>query len=122
MFHDYVVHGRTEAVNAAGNGTKAAAGLYRTVLPAAAHGPVRPARRHQRSGALPISADIFSLRIAEADLFYARQKASTTGHVPHPAPACRMLWNKQFADFNVAWLNGDPRAAAARKPQARPQL
>ena len=42
-FHDYVVHGRTEAVNAAGNGTKAA-GLYqRTVpLPAAFTASVRP--------------------------------------------------------------------------------
>ena len=39
-FHDYVVHGRTEAVNAGGNGTKAA-GLYLRTVPARSSVTVR---------------------------------------------------------------------------------
>ena len=112
-FHDYVVHGRTEAVNAAGNGTKAA-GLYLRTVPARSSVTVRVRLRagDQRSGAFVDFDDIFSQRIAEADLFYAaRQKGIDDEDM------CRiqrqafagMLWNKQFYDFNVRqWLNGDP--------------
>ena len=112
-FHDYVAHGRTEAVNAAGNGTKAA-GLYLRTVPARSSVTVRVRLRagEQRSGAFADFDDIFSQRIAEADLFYAaRQKGIDDEDM------CRiqrqafagMLWNKQFYDFNVRqWLNGDP--------------
>ena len=100
-------------MNAAGNGTKAA-GLYLRTVPARSSVTVRVRLRagDQRSGAFVDFDDIFSQRIAEADLFYAaRQKGIDDEDM------CRiqrqafagMLWNKQFYDFNVRqWLNGDP--------------
>jgi hypothetical protein len=112
-FHDYVVHGRTEAVSAGGNGTKAA-GLYLRTVPGRSSVTVRVRLRagDQRSGAFVDFDDVFSQRIAEADLFYAaRQKGIDDEDM------CRiqrqafagMLWNKQYYDFNVRqWLNGDP--------------
>src|SRR5262249_38551417 len=73
-FHEYVVHGRTDAVNPAGTGTKAAA-LYRLDVPAGeartvrlrltADGEVRP----DPFG--PTFDATFAARIAEADAFYA---------------------------------------------------
>ena len=52
-FHDYVVHGRTDAVNPAGNGTKAA-GLYLRTVPERGSVTVRVRLRagEQRSGGL----------------------------------------------------------------------
>ena len=91
----------------------------RRTLPADGSGPRQrdgpgPAAR-RRAAQRPAFADfddIFSQRIAEADLFYAaRQKGiddEDMRRIQRQAFA-GMLWNKQFYDFNVRqWLNGDP--------------
>src|SRR6187200_975485 len=71
-FHDYVIHGRTEAVNAGGNGTKVA-GLYLRTVPARSSVTVRVRLRagDQRVGAFVGFDDVFSRRIAETESFYA---------------------------------------------------
>ena len=93
-FHDYVVHGRAEAVNPAGEGTKIA-GLYRT------HGACPRQHCRSRRGYAPASTTpdalidldgIFSSRIAEADAFYAElaEGHRRRGHAAHTAPSlCR---------------------------------
>src|ERR1700716_2175883 len=112
-FHDYVVHGRTEAVNAGGNGTKAA-GLYLRTAPARGSVTVRVRLRggDQRGGAFIGFDDIVRQRIAETDFFYAaRQKGIVDEDMRRiqRQPFAGMLWNKQFYDFNVRqWLNVDP--------------
>ncbi len=112
-FHDYAVHGRTEAINAAGEGTKVA-GLYARTL--AAHGSITIRIRLQtgapRADAFADFDDIFTRRIAEADAFYAALQKGIDDEdlrlIQRQAFA-GMLWNKQYYDFNVQrWLEGDP--------------
>jgi hypothetical protein len=112
-FHEYVVHGRTEAVNAAGKGTKAA-GLYLRAVPGRGSITVRIrlCAGDPRAGAFIGFDDVFSRRIAETDAFYAaRQKGiadEDMRRIQRQALA-GMLWNKQFYDLNVReWLDGDP--------------
>jgi hypothetical protein len=110
--HDAVVHGRTEAVNSIGTGTKAAA-HYALRL-----GPGSPAqielrlssRRHERPFA--DSTEIFARRQAEADAFYhgfgPEDMSEDARRVQRQAFA-GLLWSKQFYRFDVAtWLDGDP--------------
>jgi hypothetical protein len=112
-FHDYVVHGRMDAVNPGGNGTKAA-GLYLRTVPERGSVTVRVRLRAGEQGK-PAFTDfdaIISRRLSETDLFYAaRQKGISDEdmrRIQRQAFA-GMLWNKQFYDFNVRqWLNGDP--------------
>ena len=112
-FHEYVVHGRTEAVNAGGNGTKAA-GLYLRTVPARSSVTVRVRLRTgaQRTGAFIGFDAVFSRCIAETDAFYAARQTNVADEdmrrIQRQAFA-GMLWNKQFYDFNVRqWLDGDP--------------
>ena len=112
-FHDYVVHGRMDAVNPGGNGTKAA-GLYLRTVPERGSVTVRVRLRAGEQGgpAFTDFDDIISRRLSETDLFYAaRQKGISDEdmrRIQRQAFA-GMLWNKQFYDFNVRqWLNGDP--------------
>jgi hypothetical protein len=112
-FHDYVVNGRAEAVNPAGEGTKTA-GLYRRTVPARGHIVVRVRLRagEHHPDALIDLDDIFSSRIAETDAFYADLQKDIADEdmrrIQRQAFA-GMLWSKQFYDFNVReWLDGDP--------------
>jgi hypothetical protein len=112
-FHDYVVHGRTEAVNAAGEGTKAA-GLYlRTIPPGGASTiRVRLSAGERRADAFLDFDDVFTRRIAEADTFYGAFQKDVVDEdlrrIQRQAFA-GMLWNKQYYDFYVRqWLDGDP--------------
>ena len=106
-FHEYVVHGRVEAVNPARTGTKAAA-LYELGIPA----------EDSRTVCLrlcPNGADdagdverLFEARIAEADQFYASITPPDTP--PEAAVVMRqalasMLWSKQYYFFDLdRWL------------------
>jgi hypothetical protein len=112
-FHDYVVHGRMDAVNPGANGTKAA-GLYLRTVPERGSVTVRVRLRpgEQAGPAFTDFDDIVSRRRSETDMFYAaRQKGISDEdmrRIQRQAFA-GMLWNKQFYDFNVRqWLNGDP--------------
>jgi hypothetical protein len=114
-FHDFIVHGRSAAVNPAGVGTKAAA-LYRVEIPAGASRTIR----------LRLTADTelapdplgerfdttFQARIDEADAFYAARIPAALSEdersVMRQAYAT-LLWSKQFFHYDVrAWLEGDP--------------
>jgi hypothetical protein len=123
-----VVHGRAEAVNPAGVGTKAAA-QYRRVIDPGATAVVRlrlsgdgrwemGAREPLPNSHLlsPISFSgfdaIFSQRLAEADAFYAALQPANLDddlRLIQRQAFAGMLWSKQFYYFDIAeWLRGDP--------------
>jgi hypothetical protein len=114
-FHEYVVHGRTDAVSPHDRGTKAAA-AYRLALAGGASATLE--LRLWGDGAEPREAfgDDFALtfetRRREADAFYAaRLPAAAT---PAERQVLRqgyagLLWSKQFYCYVVRdWLAGDP--------------
>jgi hypothetical protein len=124
-FHEYVIHGRTEAVNPAGTGTKAAA-HYRLEIPARSSVTVRARLTAERDAPpRPFGQgfdQVFALRREEADEFYAL-------HLPDDATDeerrvirqayAGLLWSKQFYYFVVRdWLQGDP-AQPAPPPERR---
>jgi hypothetical protein len=106
-FHDYVVHGRGDAVNAERTGTKAAA-HFRMRVPAG--GSATLSLRLAADG--DVGADPFDQRIAEADEFYdsliSRDMVEPARHITRQAYA-GLLWTKQFYYYSVSdWLEGDP--------------
>jgi Mannosylglycerate hydrolase MGH1-like glycoside hydrolase domain len=112
-FHEYVIGGRAEAVNPAGQGTKAA-GLYRRLVPAGGSVIVRVRLRagEHGAGALPDGDGIFQQRIAETNVFYASRQGDIgdedTRRIQRQAFA-GLLWSKQYYHFDVRrWLDGDP--------------
>ena len=114
--NDYVVHGRSEAVNPALVGTKAAAD-YDLLLAAGEKRIIRlrltnkqPVTPHLAFGAE--FEQIFSQRQREADEFYAEvipeDLSPDANNVMRQALA-GMLWSKQFYHYEVVkWLEGDP--------------
>ncbi len=114
-FHDYVVHGRTEAVNPDGVGTKAAA-LYRLAIPAGESRVVRlRLTAEAETGAEPCGAAFdatFQRRIDEADAFYGARIPATLDRAERGVMRqafASLLWSKQFFHYDVrAWLEGDP--------------
>jgi hypothetical protein len=115
-FHDYVVNGRTDAVNPDEEGTKAAA-YYQLSIPAAgqvtfqlrlcAEAEATP----QPFG--PAFDQVFADRLREADDFYAARFTGRMGeqesHVARQACA-GLLWTKQFYYYVIKeWLAGDPK-------------
>jgi hypothetical protein len=121
-FHSYVVDGKHDAVNPARRGTKVA-GLYERSVPAGGNITIKVRLRagepvQNRFGSFD---NIFAIRQAEADAFYAAQQARVTNEdmrrVQRQAFA-GMLWSKQFYYYDVAeWLDGDP--AQPPPPDAR---
>ncbi len=118
-FHEYVVHGKGDAVSPARRGTKAAA-LYRLTIPAGksvsidlrlfetVHTPARPLG--------PEFGGILRQRREDADEFLASRVSSrlTTEErgVARQAYA-GLLWSKQFYHYVVPhWLEGDPAQPA----------
>ena len=124
--NDRIVHGRLEAVNPAGQGTKAAA-HYRLEVPAG--GQVELRLRLSDKGPLELRAhgpfdqfdETFALRLKEADEFYAgiipSHLSDDARHVMRQAFG-GLLWSKQFYHYVVKdWLEGDP--AQPRPPASR---
>jgi Mannosylglycerate hydrolase MGH1-like glycoside hydrolase domain len=108
-FDDYVVHGRTEAVNPARTGTKAAA-LYVLDIPAETSLAVR-LRLCPAGAASTDDADVvrlFAARVAEADQFYASITPSSTSAAEAAVmrqALASMLWSKQYYFFDLdRWL------------------
>jgi hypothetical protein len=119
-FHEYVVHGRVEAVNPALTGTKAAA-RFRLVL---AGGETRRLRlrltpRRYGRAADPFAGEferVFQQRRKEADEFYAsvlpRGLSADARNVARQALG-GLLWSKQYYHYEVRrWLDGDPTQPA----------
>jgi hypothetical protein len=120
--NDYVVHGRSAAVNPSRFGTKASARYALSLAP----GETKTVRlrlgRPGRSAAFDSGFDrVFADRIREADEFYSTvipsDLAADSRNVMRQAFA-GMLWSKQFYHYVVRdWLSGDP--AAPPPPQER---
>jgi hypothetical protein len=114
-FHDYVIDGRTEAVNPAGTGTKAAA-HYRLTVPSGKAVSLRMRlTAESEAGKQPIGKEFDRLmadRLAEADEFFASRQPE--GMSAEERSVSRqgyagLLWSKQFFHYVVKdWLEGDP--------------
>ncbi len=129
-FHDYVIGGKTAAVNPKRTGTKVAA-YYQFEIPAGQEVVVKArlsavAVGDDRGGSkgMPRSASaatglgkdfdqIFADRIREADEFYAaRLPANLSAEERRVARQgyAGLLWSKQFYHYIVRdWLDGDPQ-------------
>lgn len=112
--NDYIVQGRSEAVNPEKTGTKAAA-CYRFTVGAGETCEVRLRLTRWPTISEPLGASfdrIFRTRKQEADDFYAAYvpdgASEDLKNIQRQAFA-GMLWCKQFYHYNVAtWLDGDP--------------
>jgi len=122
--NDFIVHGRTAAVNERGAGTKAAVRFHQIVGP-----HERVEFRLRLSAAAPDTIgrpflyfdDLFAARLAEADEFYASLTPMSAGsdlsRIVRQAMA-GMLWSKQYYSFDLTrWLreHGADRSAALVK-------
>ena len=113
-FHEYVVHGRKEAVNPAQEGTKAAA-HYRLQVPPGESVVLRLRLRDGDGAAKPLGQAFdraFTRRQRDADEFYATVIPASLGddarNVMRQALA-GMLWSKQWYHYDLRrWLQGDP--------------
>jgi hypothetical protein len=135
-FHEYVVHGRTDAVNPQNTGTKFAAHHVLEIEPGASQvvrlrlsavagrGEASSGRdgAPERPGStLPATAfvnfdEIFGQRVKEADEFYdAVIPSEMDGDAKKVARQgyAGLLWSKQFYHYSVReWLSGDPAQPA----------
>ena len=114
-FHEYVIHGREEAVNPAREGTKAAA-VYRRLVPAGGKIVLRLRLTAESEWTgKPFGSQFSNIvrdRIREADAFYAEriepEAAAERKRVARQAYA-GLIWSKQFFHYVVSeWLEGDP--------------
>ncbi|HEV8357984.1 MAG TPA: hypothetical protein VGQ17_14625 [Gemmatimonadales bacterium] len=111
-FHERVVRGDEAAVNAAGQGTKAAA-WYRTGIPAGGSAVFR-LRLIGGAHAAPFDGfdAVVEARRAEADEFYAELQqgiADPDARLVQRQAFAGMVWSKQFFHYDVSqWLEGDP--------------
>jgi len=118
-FHEYVIHGRKDAVNPKGVGTKAAA-LYRLTIPAHDEVVLRLRLTGAGEAGSPRFSEefdaVFAARIAEADAFYAARMPEGIGEEEKRVARqgyAGMLWSKQFYHYVVKdWLEGDPAQPA----------
>jgi hypothetical protein len=110
-FHDYIVSGVSEAVNPAGEGTKAGA-HYQFTVPA--HGSVEVRLRLSSGEHRRPFADfggVLSARIREANEFYGQLQRDFTdedARLVQRQALAGMTWSKQFYFYDVRpWLKGD---------------
>jgi Glycosyl hydrolase family 63 C-terminal domain len=120
-FHDYVIRGRNDAVDA-NKGTKAAA-IYRRSVPAGDSSTIRVRLSPGETRATPFSdfERILRLRKLEADRFYAQLQSKIADEdlrlIQRQALA-GMLWSKQYFHYDVTeWLGGD--ATQPKPPKSR---
>jgi hypothetical protein len=119
--HEAIVHGRTDAVNPDGIGTKAAAHYRLSIAP----GATEVIRLRLTGGEVAFDdfERVFARRIQEADAFYAAihppALSEDERRVQRQALA-GLIWSKQFYYFEVGeWLEGDPAQPAP--PEERRQ-
>ncbi len=110
-FHEFIVNGKTDAVNPQRVGTKMCA-HYQLEIPAGGSREIK-LRLARKTAGKPFDDfdEIFSDRIAEADLFYSELQTGLTDpdlQLIQRQAFAGMIWSKQFYHFNVRkWLNGD---------------
>jgi hypothetical protein len=111
--NDFLVHGETNAVSPAREGSKCGL-LHRLALPPGGGAVVRLRLRPAAEGAAPFDDfdAVMAERIDEADEFYAalqRGIADPERRLVQRQALAGMLWSKQFYYFDVRqWLAGDP--------------
>ena len=114
-FHSYVVAGKSDAVNPAGVGTKAAAHYVLAIAPGAEAIIRLRLRPDGESSPAPLSHAfdaVFAARAREAEVFYDALVPSAA--TPDERAVARqayagLLWTKQFFNYVVRdWLDGDP--------------
>src|SRR5205823_8222924 len=111
--NDAVVNNRTDTVNPAQVGTKAAAHYAFTVAPGATQTVVLRLSDGRLADPFADAEQVLALRQAEADAFYnhqfgAQAMSEDQRRVQRQAFA-GMLWSKQFYFYEVQeWLEGDP--------------
>ena len=111
---EFIVHGRQEAINPEGRGTKVA-GVYHRAVPAGGSVVVRLRLQlgaGESSGFVGFDT-LVEQRRQEADAFYAALQAGITDadmRLVQRQAFAGLLWSKQFYYFDVGeWLDGDPR-------------
>src|SRR5262252_6072169 len=107
-FHEYLIAGKTAAVNPAKTGTKAAA-HYVLDVPAGGSRVVRLRLSPQaNANAFQTFDSVFSQRLVEADEFYQRitpKSFNEDERRVHRQALASMLWSKQFYYFDLdRWL------------------
>jgi hypothetical protein len=110
-FHEYVVSGKTGAVNPARAGTKAAA-HYLAAVPSGGNELFR-LRLTQEGQEFPGDFDdVMEARRAEAEEFYSelqRELSDEDERRVQRQALAGMIWSKQFFYYDIPqWLNGDP--------------
>ncbi|MBI2682204.1 MAG: glucosidase [Acidobacteriales bacterium] len=123
-FHEFIIHGKTDAVNPERKGTKAAARFSMTLKP----GEERKFRLRFTNELWsdddkdPLGKDfsaVFAARKAEADEFYATVIPATLtadGKNVMRQALAGMLWSKQYYHYEAErWLEGDPAQPAPPK-------
>ena len=126
-FHDYVVHGRTDAVNPGGQRDEGGGALSRSTFPRGARSTLRlrlsmprAKRRRSRSARSSIrsSPSGFARRTSSTRTAFPGRTRRRGAQVARQAYA-GLLWTKQFYHYVVSdWLDGDPEQPpppAARK-------
>jgi len=125
-FHDYVVQGRADAVNAKGIGTKAAP-HYILNIPAGDSQAVNLRLfADDETPSPPFGAtfdQVFDTRIREANDFYSAVGLARLNHDESNVVRqgyAGLLWSKQFYHYIVQdWLNGDPILPPKSRYQGR---
>jgi hypothetical protein len=122
-FHEYVIHGRAEAVNPKGEGTKAGV-LYRLSIPAGGERTLRLRLSERAAGAFGAAFDrVFEDRIQEADAFYESRLSGTASFDERSVARqgyAGLLWSKQFYHYVLRdWVKGDPAHPAPPESRTR---
>lgn len=112
--HNYVVNGKTNAVNPNDIGTKMSACYNKVIKPGeSATIKLRFSDNTQLKEPFGDFDEIFEERLKDADEFYGKIQTNIADpgekEIQRQAFA-GMLWNKQFYYYNInQWLNGDPK-------------
>ena len=118
-FHDFVIHGRQEAVNPKKTGTKAAA-HYILEIPAGSEQVIKLRLFAESESPKTIFGEeydhTFQSRIQEADIFYdsiTPEDLDEDGRKILRQAYSGLLWSKQFYYYGIReWLKGDPAQPA----------
>ena len=118
-FHEYVIHGKCEAVNPTHNGTKAGLHYVLNVAPGKSQSIDLRLFSPKEKVAQPLGRDFqtnFKARVREADEFYesiAPPLMTTEERNVVRQAYAGLLWTKQFYHLIVEdWLQGDPAMPA----------
>jgi hypothetical protein len=120
-FHERIVGGRADTINAAQVGTKAGV-WFQSIIPGGCQQEFR-LRLSRRAVAAPFEdfESCLSLRRAEADEYYEdlqKDIVSADERLIQRQAFAGLIWSKQFYEFDVPrWLKGDPGQIAP--PESR---